>query len=92
MRSNNSKTALNESIALELLGSAGLATQRSSFVRFTVNSSKPALRLVIESPNDEWTRAQLGDGLLYKSDAQGDWSYRGEDPTQYDGPFSAGGR
>ena len=43
IRSNRSATALNESVALELLDAAGLASQRATPARFTVNDRAPTL-------------------------------------------------
>jgi spore coat protein CotH len=88
VRSNNTATALNEAVALAALDEAGLATQQSAPVRFTANGSDAVLRLVIEHPDDEWTDATFGDGasqdgVLFQADAQGDYSYRGDDPTAY---------
>lgn len=83
VRSSNTATAMNEAVSLALLGQAGLATQRAVAVRFTVNDRPTALRLVIENPNDDWAEAELGDGPLYKADAEGDYSYRGADPAAY---------
>jgi spore coat protein CotH len=88
VRSNNTETALNEAVALAALAEAGLATQQSAPVRFTANGSDAVLRLVIEHPDDEWTDATFGDGassegVLFQADAQGDYSYRGDDPTAY---------
>ncbi|MBX3069267.1 MAG: CotH kinase family protein [Thermomicrobiales bacterium] len=94
IRSNNSQTALNEAVALELLAAAGLASQLSAYARFSVNESDPRLRLVIENPNDEWMAANFpGDGILFKAEATGNWSYRGDDPLSYDEVFDleAGG-
>ncbi|MDP2290114.1 MAG: CotH kinase family protein [Actinomycetota bacterium] len=90
VRSNNSETALNEAVALELLAAAGLATQDATAARFTVNDSDPALRLVIENPNDEWVVDQFDEsgseaiGQLYKAESTGDWDYHGDDPTAYE--------
>lgn len=84
IRSNNSKTSLNEAVALGLLMEAGLASQMAAYASFSVNGSDPALRLMIENPKTKWMKAHFsGDGLLFKSEAQGDWSYRGEDPASY---------
>ena len=62
VRSNNTATALNEAVSLELLEAAGLATQQATPTAFSVNGSDPVLRLVIQNPDDEWTHDQLGDG------------------------------
>jgi spore coat protein CotH len=83
VRSNNTTTALNEAVALDLLGAAGLATQQAALVALTVNDSEPMLRLVIESPDDGWADANLGEGALFKADASGNYTYRGDDPDDY---------
>jgi spore coat protein CotH len=88
VRSNPTKTALNEAVSLELLGQTGLATQYSAPYRFTVNGTRTALRLVTEVPGDEWDRANFDNpGILYKAESGGDYSYRGEDPEAYDEIF-----
>ncbi len=84
IRSNNSATALNEAVALDLLALAGLASQQAAYIRFTVNESEPALRLAIENPNDAWMERHFpAGGLLYKAEAGGDYSYRGDDADSY---------
>ena len=88
MRSNNSATSLNEAVALELLAKAGLASQLAASTGFSVNGSDPALRLAIEHPNNSWMERNFSaDGLLFKSESTGDWSYRGEEPASYDEIF-----
>ena len=88
VRPNASTTALNEAVALELLDVAGLATQKAVATGFSVNGSDPVLRLVIEHPDDVWMAENFGaDGALYKSEAEGDWSDRGDDPDTYDDVF-----
>ncbi|MGC4193092.1 MAG: CotH kinase family protein [Thermomicrobiales bacterium] len=88
IRSNNSKTSLNEAVALDLLMEAGLASQMAAYASFSVNGSDPALRLMIENPKTKWMKAHFsGDGLLFKSEAEGDWSYRGDDPASYTDVF-----
>ena len=84
VRSSTTKTALNEIVALELLERAGLASERSASVRLRMNSSPAILRLVIESPNQQWMERWFGArGQLYKADSTGDYSYRGTDPESY---------
>jgi spore coat protein CotH len=84
IRSNRSETALNEALALELLEAAGLASQRAAATAFTVNGGEPKLRLAIELPDDPWMASHFSeDGLLYKAEATGDYSYRGDDPASY---------
>jgi spore coat protein CotH len=94
IRSNGSKTSLNEAVALDLLAAAGLASQLAAYTGFSVNGSDPALRLAIEHPNDDWMELRFSkDGLLYKGEATGDYTYRGDDPTSYNEVFDleAGG-
>jgi spore coat protein CotH len=88
VRSNTSETALNEAVALDLLEAAGLATQDAIAVRFSVNGSAEALRLVIEHPDDVWMAENFdASGALYKAESTGDYSYRGDDPESYDEVF-----
>jgi spore coat protein CotH len=83
---------LNEAVALDLLAAAGLASQRAAPAGFRVNDGPPALRLAIEHPNDAWMAAYFSaDGLLYKCEATGDWTYRGDDPDAYDDIFDLEG-
>jgi spore coat protein CotH len=88
VRSNTSKTSLNEAVSLELLQLAGLQSLKAVAVRFSVNGSEAALRLVTELPNDDWMAVHFDSGgALYKADASGDYSYRGDDPSSYDQVF-----
>lgn len=84
IRSNNSETSLNEAVALDLLAEAGLASQRAAYASLSVNDSESKLRLAIENPKDDWMAAHFSaDGLLFKSEAEGDWSYRGDAADAY---------
>ena len=88
VRSNTTESALNEAVALELLGDAGIATEQAISIGFSVNGSDPVLRLVVEHPDDVWMTANFSaDGALYKAESTGDYSYRGEDPEAYDEVF-----
>ena len=88
VRSNTSKTALNEVVALALLREAGLASQDTAYVSFSINGSEPRLRLVIENPDDRWMAEELDiSGALYKAESTGDYSYRGDDPDSYGDVF-----
>jgi spore coat protein CotH len=88
IRSNNTTTALNEAVALELIGLSGQATQKAFSTRFSVNGGAEVLRLAIESPDDEWDDENFAnDGVLYKAESGGDYSYRGDDPSAYDEIF-----
>jgi len=90
VRGNNTETSLNEALALELLGEAGLATQEATPVRFTVNGGDAELRLVIESPDDElWSDDTFGDdGITYEAETEGDYSYRGSAGSDYADAFT----
>ena len=84
VRANNSETSLNEAVALELIGAAGMPTEEASAVRFSVNGSDQQLRLLVETPDDDWYSDAVGaSGILYKAEAGGDYSYRGDDPAAY---------
>ncbi|MDJ0662918.1 MAG: CotH kinase family protein [Acidimicrobiia bacterium] len=88
VRSNNSTTALNEAVALELLELAGLASQDAIAVAFSIDGEDPVLRLVIEHPDNIWMAEEFDiDGALYKAESTGDYSYRGDDPDAYDEVF-----
>lgn len=87
VRGNSSETSLNEALALDLLEEAGLASEAAIATRFSVDGSAETLRLVIENPSDEWAERELGDVLLYKAEAGGDYSYRGEEASAYEDVF-----
>ena len=89
VRSSTSETSLNEAVALEMLGAAGLATEEAIATRFSVNGSDETLRLVVEDPDDSWDAATFDtDGILYKAQSGGDYGYRGDDPESYTDVFS----
>ncbi|ALQ31145.1 hypothetical protein ATC04_11630 [Arthrobacter sp. YC-RL1] len=90
VRTNTSQTSLNEAVALALLGEAGLATEQAAATRFTLNGSAAQLRLVIDNPSDELYSAAVftGEGITYKADSSGDYSYRGASGSDYDSAFS----
>lgn len=89
IRSNSTETALNEAVAQELLALAGLAYQDPIATAFTVNGGEAELRLAVENPDEEWYEDNFDDedGLLYKADSEGDYSYRGEDAEAYTDVF-----
>lgn len=87
VRGNSSETSLNEALALDLLEQSGLAAEQAIATRFSVGGSAETLRLVIENPSDEWAERELGDVLLYKAEAGGDYSYRGDEASAYDDVF-----
>lgn len=88
VRSNNSETALNEAVALDLLAEAGLASEHAIATSFAVNGGKAKLRLVVQALDEAWEFENFTtDGLLYKSEAGGDWTWRGSDPDSYTDVF-----
>ena len=88
IRSNNTETALNEAVALELLQEAGLASEEAVAISFTANDSDATLRLMVQDLDNTWDEATFGtDGTLYKSESAGDWSYRGDDADAYEDVF-----
>lgn len=89
IRSNSTETALNEAVAQELLSLAGLASQDPIATTFTVNGGETELRLAVENPDEEWYEDNFtdDDGLLYKADSEGDYSYRGDNAEAYTDVF-----
>ncbi|MGB3685882.1 MAG: CotH kinase family protein [Ornithinimicrobium sp.] len=89
IRSNSTETAMNEAVAQELLADTGLAAQSPIATAFTVNGGETELRLAVENPDEEWYEDNFADedGLLYKADSEGDYSYRGEDAEAYTDVF-----
>ncbi len=88
VRSNSTETALNEALALDLLAEAGLASEHAVASSFSVNGAAARLRLVVQNLDEDWEAENFaGEGLLYKAEAGGDWSYRGDDPDAYTDVF-----
>jgi len=88
VRSNSTRTALNEAVALDLLEEAGLASEHAVASSFSVNGADARLRLVVQNLDEEWESENFAtDGLLYKAEAGGDWTWRGDDPEAYDEVF-----
>lgn len=84
VRSNSTETALNEALALDLLAEAGLASEHAVASSFSVNGTDARLRLVVQHLDEEWEDENFStDGLLYKAEAGGDWSWRGDEPEAY---------
>lgn len=85
IRSNNTETSLNEAVALAMLNESGVVAENSAFTRFSANGSEEKLRLVVDTPDDDlWVTDHFdGNGLLYKAAADGDYSYRGTEASDY---------
>jgi spore coat protein CotH len=91
VRGNTSETSLNEAVALAMLSATGLATEEYAYAEVSVNGSGQQLRLVVENPSDEFMERTLGDGYLYKAEAGGDYSYRGDSADDYADVFDQEG-
>ena len=87
VRGNVSSSSLNEAVALELLGLAGLATEEAVSSRLSANGGASELRLIIQSPTDEWYDQTLDGTTLYKAGAGGDYTYRGDELADYEDVF-----
>lgn len=88
VRSNASETALNEALALDLLAEAGLASEHAVATSFSVNGADARLRLVVQHLDERWEEENFSTpGLLYKAEAGGDWSWRGDEPDAYTDVF-----
>ncbi|WP_307784240.1 CotH kinase family protein [Salinibacterium sp. SWN248] len=94
VRSNNTETSLNEAVALETLSAAGLASEESVATRFSVNGSEETLLLTVAVPNQSWIERNYeagllpsDDGILWKAESEGDYSWLGDDPELYTDVF-----
>lgn len=89
VRGNNTESSLNEAVALQVLDEAGVAAEEAAYVRLSVNGGDEQLRLVLDLPDDDaWNEDEFGGtGITYKADASGDYSYRGDDYTEYTDAF-----
>ena len=67
---------------------AGDPAAAATYAAFRVNDRTTTLRLVVENPDEQLAAEDFGDaGALYKSLATGRFTYRGEDPLQYETSF-----
>lgn len=78
--------SLNEATALSALSMTDQATQRYSYVTYSVNGGSTLTRIVLETP-DEYYAARLGDGILYKAGASSSLTYQGDDEDTYTDQF-----
>ena len=88
IRASSSTSALNEVVALDLLATTGLASEKAAHISLSVNGSDPVLRLTCQDLDESWV-AQNFDvaGLLYKAESTGDYTYRGTDESAYKDVF-----
>ncbi|MFJ9598646.1 CotH kinase family protein [Streptomyces althioticus] len=79
---------LNEALSLALTNESGQKAERYSFTRFTVNNRPTVTRLMVEAPDTEYAEeVEDGNGVLYKARAGSSFTYRGDDPTEYESDF-----
>ena len=88
IRAGATTSALNEAVALDLLATTGLASEKTAHISLSVNGSDPVLRLTCQDLDESWV-AQNFDvaGLLYKAESTGDYTYRGTDESAYKDVF-----
>lgn len=83
VRANSTQTSLNEAVSLALLRTAGLASEEAVQTRFSVNGSDEVVRLTVQNLDDRWVEDNFAaagdDSVLYKAEASGNWSFKGED-------------
>lgn len=88
VRLNNSASALNEAMALDLMAKAGMPSQPWSYAAVSVAGATPVLRLIMEQPSDPWVARTFDtEGILYKAEAQSNYDYLGDDAAAYDDRF-----
>ena len=88
IRAGATTSALNEAVALDLLATTGLASEKAAHIGLSINGSDPVLRLTCQDLDESWV-AQNFDvaGLLYKAESTGDYTYRGTDESAYKDVF-----
>ncbi|WP_427918807.1 CotH kinase family protein [Streptomyces sp. cg40] len=79
---------VNEALSLSLTDTTGQKNERYALASLKVNNRPVTTRLMVESPDTEYAES-IGDGngVLYKARAGGDFTYRGDDPTDYESSF-----
>ena len=84
-------SALNEALALTLIDLAGEPAEETSYTAFSINGSEPALRLLVQHPDDSFVADDFeNQGILYKALSGtdgGSFTYLGEDPLDYADSF-----
>ena len=62
--------------------------ERAVATSFSVNGADARLRLIVQHLDERWEEENFSTpGLLYKAEAGGDWSWRGDDPDAYTDVF-----
>lgn len=83
---SESAAQLNESLAISVIDAAGEPTQSYTYTGFSVNGRQSSPRLIVEYL-DEGYAGKLGNGVLYKALASGQFTYQGGDQTAYGDDF-----
>ncbi|MEU3079525.1 CotH kinase family protein [Streptomyces albidoflavus] len=81
----NGQVPLNEALSLSLTDTSGQKAERYAFTSVEVNDRPAATRLMVENPDTDY--ADDSNAVLYKARAGGDFSYQGDDPSEYEGAF-----
>lgn len=81
-----STSSVNEALALSLVAESGEPSQKYTYSSFAVNGGQAATRLVVQHPDEEYA-SSLGEGVLYKALATGNFAYQGDDLTEYTDDF-----
>ncbi len=79
-------TVVNEALSLAVAAAAEQPAQRYAYAGFQVNGRPAKARLLVEHPDEDFAD-RLGNGVLYKSLATGQFTYQGPDPTDYEDDF-----
>jgi spore coat protein CotH len=79
-------SGLNEALALKLTAASGQPTQKYAYTTYQVNDRPTTTRLLVENPDTQYANS-LGGGVLYKVLSTSDFTYQGEDQTNYTDDF-----
>lgn len=85
----NGQVPLNEALSLSLTDASGQKAERYAFTSVEVNDRPAVTRLMVENPDTDYADGTDDDGnaVLYKARAGGDFSYQGDDPSEYESAF-----
>ncbi|MFD4064540.1 CotH kinase family protein, partial [Streptomyces albidoflavus] len=85
----NGQVPLNEALSLSLTDTSGQKAERYAFTSVEVNERPAVTRLMVENPDTDYADGTDDDGnaVLYKARAGGDFSYQGDDPSEYESAF-----
>lgn len=79
---------INEALALALTAATEQPTQRFAYTQYSVNGSKTSTRLIVENPDEAYAERLLdGSNVLYKADAESNFSYQGDAQKTYEDQF-----